>query len=710
MKKEDALSFIKNNPVFWSRLGFCYDPPLKNEHGKPLVFTEDLSKYGKYHRAFRDIGIKIHTCILHSGWVGVDEYDYSLTDRVLEEVFQDNPNGYFIPRIKLNVPIDWCCENPEEVFVYPGGPSTVEGIRELVGTLKQDYIGYESPKGYYMAGDYTDTRPNIGGLIARQSFSSKKWLKDAKIALEKLIDRLEGGKYADRILGYHIAYGASGECVLWGRSSNRYGDYGIANKKEFYDWGIKKYGSRDALALAWQQPEIERDNLKLPMPSERYEELGSVERFFRGGIDQVISTDFDIFMSEVNVNAIEHFGKIVKDKTGGKLVGTFYGYFIHVNNSAYTGHLAIDRLLNSPYIDFLAAPKSYYRNSAGEPGGVLTATQSINRKKIWLDELDNRTHLAVGADAEWTSLDFDTTKTVFWREFSKNIADDSGFWWMDLGGGWFDSAEIMNEFSSLVKASELVRKKEHKSISDVLVLVDNECIYKMNISSDLRRGFMEDFLCELHMTGTLADVYRMADLKELDLSQYKLIIFAYTFEIDEDMREFIKSIPADKTLMFNYTSGIVSEGTVSLENPALLTGAKIEPCDNVEYSFPAVRLSTDSEVERIDVEGDAARVGRLKRANGGINIVNLKPFINHKLLRQITDGAGCHAYVPAGNTVYGDNRFIGVFPSDDGYIEINLREKADYVNLVNSEEFKNTDKIFLSASKTTPIFFIKKEV
>ena len=708
MKKEEALSLIKNNPVFWSRLGFCYDPPLKNAQGKPLVFTDDLGKYGKYHREFKDIGVKIHTCILHSGWVGVNEYDYSLTDRVMEEIFRDNPDAYFIPRVKLNVPIDWCFENPEEVFVYPGGPDTAEGVRELVGSLKQDYIGYEAPNGYYMAGDYVDTRPNVGGLIARQSFSSKKWLKDAKTALEKLIDRLESSKYADRILGYHIAYGASGECVLWGRASERYGDYGISHRRAFYDWGIKKNGSRDALGAAWGQPDIQRENVKLPTPEERYAELSCVERFFRGDKRQTISTDFDIFISEVNVNAIEHFGKIVKDKTGGKLVGTFYGYFIHVNNSAYTGHLAIDRLLNSPYVDFLAAPKSYYRNNAGEPGGVLTATQSINRKKIWLDELDNRTHLAHGKDAEWTSENFDTTKTVFWREFSKNLADDSGFWWMDLGGGWFDSPEIMNEFSSLVKASELVKKTKHKSISDVLVLVDNECIYKMNISGDLRLGFMEDFLCELHMTGTLVDVYRMADLKELNLSQYKLIIFAYTFEIDKDTREFIKNIPADKTLMFNYTSGIISEGTVSLENSALLTGAKIEPCDNVEHSFPAVRFSTDTEAEIIDAEGGVARVGRLKRANGGINIVNLKPFINHKLLRQIVDGAGCHAYVPAGNTVYGDNRFIGVFPSAPGDIVINLREKADYVNLVNSEEFKNTDKISLSVSKTTPMFFIKK--
>ncbi len=698
MKKEEALKLIKNNPVFWSRLGFCYDPPLKNEQGKPLVFTEDLSKYGRFHRVFNDIGVKIHTCILHSGWVGVDEYDYSLTDRVLEEVFKDNPEGYFIPRIKLNVPVDWCKENPEDVFVYPGGPDTAEGVRELVGTLKQDFIGYEAPNGYYMAGDYVDTRPNMGGLIARQSFTSEKWLNDATVALEKLLDRLENSKYSDRIIGYHIAYGVSGECVLWGRASERYGDYGIGHRKAFYDWGIKKYDSLEKLADAWGQPDIKRDNVKLPPPEERYAQTDSIENFFRGKKNQTISTDFDYFISEVNANAIEHFGKIVKEKTNDKLVGAFYGYFMHVDNSAYTGHLAIDRLLDSPYIDFFAAPKSYYRNKAGEPGGVLSVTQSINRKKIWLDELDNRTHLARGVDHEWTSESFDTTKTVFWREFAKNLADNSGFWWMDLGGGWFDSQEIMDEFSKLVKANNIIRQKEHTSVSDILMIVDDESILHMNISRDLRLGFLEDFLCELHTTGCLTDVYRLGDLEELDLSQYKLIIFAYTFKIDEKTREFIKSIPADKMLMFNYASGVISETGVSLENVEDLTGIKVEPAKE-EYSFPSIAISKDAE---------NVRIATTRRPNGGVNVVNTKPFMSRDELRKITDIAGCHAYSLAGNTVYGDNRFIGIFPSESGMVEINLKEKADCVNLVTGDEYKNTDCISVKVRETTPLFLLKE--
>ena len=38
MKTQDeALKILRENPIFWSRLGFCYDPPLKDENGAYFV-------------------------------------------------------------------------------------------------------------------------------------------------------------------------------------------------------------------------------------------------------------------------------------------------------------------------------------------------------------------------------------------------------------------------------------------------------------------------------------------------------------------------------------------------------------------------------------------------------------------------------------------------------------------------------------------------
>ena len=143
---------------------------------------------------------------------------YELTDRVLDTIFScGGEDLFYIPRIKLNVPLEWSLANPEELCVYYDGPRDAESIRALVGTEKHDFLGYQSAKGYYTADGWQDDRPNVGGVISNQSFSSKKWLADAGEALRRIIRHLEDGPYGKRILAYHIAYGVSGESCVWGR-------------------------------------------------------------------------------------------------------------------------------------------------------------------------------------------------------------------------------------------------------------------------------------------------------------------------------------------------------------------------------------------------------------------------------------------------------------------------------------------------------------
>ena len=244
-KASDAINLLKNDSVFFSKLGFFHDPPRFDENGKMIVFGDDFERMGEIHNDFTVAGINIHTSLLFSGWVGIEKYDYKLTNKVLDVIFRNNPDIWYIPRIKLNVPLDWGKINPEDVCVYYDGPREKEEIRKLVNTDKHDILGYESPIGYYTAGAWDDDRSNVGGLISNQSFSSKKWLADAGETLRRLIKHLEDGPYGKRILAYHIAYGVSGETCLWGRFGNpvKFGDYGINNRKAFFDWAINKYGT-----------------------------------------------------------------------------------------------------------------------------------------------------------------------------------------------------------------------------------------------------------------------------------------------------------------------------------------------------------------------------------------------------------------------------------------------------------------------------------
>jgi len=690
----NGIDLLKNNPVFWSRLGFCYDPPLKNSLGRPLVFTENFEKQIESHNDFLNAGVKIHTSILHLGWMGVNEYDYSLTDRVIEEIFSLGEDIYYIPRIKLNVPIDWCRENPEDVFVYYGGPNTKEEIAALVGTEKQDYFGYEAPDGYYRSGDYVDKRPNVGGMIARQSFSSKKWLRDAAEALERLIDRLENSPYKDRIIGYHIAYGISGETVLWGRINRRYGDYGIENKRAFYRYGIEKYGSVEALEAAWGQKGIGEDNIILPTPDQRAGKTDSVTSFFRAEKEDRIVIDYDMFTSEVNASALEYFAKIVKTKTN-KLVGAFYGYSLFIDNAAYSGHLALSRLLSSPSIDFFASPKAYARSGIGESGGEICPAQSINQYKLFVDELDNRTYLATenkeDVESGFVSWTLSDTLTVMWREFSKDLSHDSGFWWMDLGGGWFSSEPLMKEIGRLVSFNESIRKLPHESVADMLIVFDERSMLKTKESSDLHKGFLREFINEAHTSGVILDVYRADDLPLLDLSRYKLIVFAYNFFMNEKTREIIRNIPESTTLSFSYAAGVWSEDGFSIEKAEELTSHKLvfNSSSDKKYDFP------DVYAKKLD--------------DGRKNTVFITdPYLSAEEIRKMAKAAGCHIYTENnGVTFYGDNRFLGVFNKyGGGYLK--LRERGDYVDLFSGKNYENTDTVKIPDKAGSVLFLVKK--
>ncbi len=637
MNATEALEMLKQSTLFWSRLGFCYDPPMLGEDGKPLVFNPDFDFYTKTHDAFADAGVKIHTCILHAGWTGVDTYDYSLCDRVLDAIFASGKVEYFIPRIKLNVPIDWCLENPSEVFVYYNGPRSENEIRDLVGTEKHDYLGYESKVGYYNANGWQDPRPNVGGLISLQSFCSKKWLHDAGAALERLIEHIENGPYAEKILAYHIAYGVCGEANVWGQKAGKFGDYGITSQKSFLDWALKKYGSYDAVRAAWGN--FEGDTV--PSPEEREPK----EHRVRDAVRDRRALDYDTFVYETNTDAISYFGDIIKRKTGGKPVGAFYGYVMYMARCVYAGHVGWHRLLDCPNVDFFAAPKSYYRSAPGEPSGEMAPAVGVNRKKYWIDECDCRTHLVQG-DVNNNAATLGETCAVHLRELCKNISHDSGFWYMDLGGGWFDDAEIMKNIAVLNGAAERIRKKAHESVAEILVVADEDGILH---SPTTAVPTCEESLRNLQLCGAPLDVVFTHDLEEMDLSGTRLVVLLHPTTYTSEWLESLRArLPKDSSILLHgYTSADASLA---------------------DFVVESVPMSIDT-------------------------------------TREIVEAAGVHCYAPKECTVYADNRVISFFPREDMAFECKLKNPVTLTNVRSGEVYKNAGKINLAINARDGVAF-----
>ncbi|MFA6930541.1 MAG: hypothetical protein WCT05_09445 [Lentisphaeria bacterium] len=719
----DTLELLRQNSVFWSKLGFCYDPPRLGKDGKPIVFFDNWDQVQKYHRDFYQAGIRLHTSILFTGWTGVDQYDYELTDRVLETIFSCGKDLLYIPRIKLNVPIQWAKENPEELCVYWDGPRDVESIRALVGTEKHDLLGYQSARGYYTAGGWQDDRPNLGGVISNQSFSSRKWLQDAGEALRRILRRLEDGPYAHRIPAYHIAYGSSGESCVWGRCNVfNSADYGVAHRKMFYEWGIRRYGSLEVLRKAWCRPELTCDHLELPGLERKERRIRNMNEFFRAEAEDTICIDYDLFQGEINVTALEHFGKIVKKETGGKPVGAFYGYFLGVARATYTGYAALQKVLDSPYIDFLAAPKR-------EGGGDMCPVQSVSRKKLWMDELDNRTNIARGTGFEYLSSSFSETKSIMWREFAKNLSHNASFWWMDLGGGWYDSPVLLAEIARIEKTASALRQKSAHSISEVCLVIDEMNFHYHKTSFYLHKCLIANLIDAMNRVGAPVDCYQLSDLDTLDVSNYKLFVFINTFRIVPEQWERISArLPSAATFLWYYAPGIRQNDKFSLDNIdqflacqvrerqpdfnkklpvcGLLQGTaplqwpehKVDDSCPVAENCPAFEL--EGELQPLaHYEDGAIAVGQWEHL-GRKTIYSAVPLLEASHLRRILAAAGCRLYAAEGVLVYADSRFFALFSWQKCEFTLRLPGKGLWFEAVREEETGSEFVLQLAANES----------
>ena len=659
---------LKYEPFFWSRLGFCFDPPMLDSKGKQVIFSRNFAKYRKIHDEFRDAGVKYHTTILSSGWVGANKFDYTLTDEILDALLRDNPDVYYMPRVKLNVPPDWCLENPEETFVYFNGPRDAEKIKVLACTDEHDWFGVKQ-KGYPVNGGLNDfERPNhtnFGSSIALQSLSSEKWRADAAEALRRLMDHIDGTPYAKQIIGYHIGYGPCGETTTWGSwvyEPEHVGDYGISAVKNFRKYMADKYGSIDAALKALE--------LDCPAPDVRAGKKERLSDFMFHSGNSLLASDYYEFLSNSNVDSIEYFCRTVKEHNPDCFTGAFYGYTA-VGGCAHAGHLAIDRALSSPYIDFLSSPKGYYKCYAGQPGGEQAPAQSIARKKIWLDEIDNKTHIDPRNRGEVN--DFFETKTIYWREVCKNLSRNCGYWFMDLGEGSFSSPGIMSEIEKINVFAKKINKKPYKSVSQVLLVKGDVAKRKHSFSADLHQSLEYKLQYRLSPIGTPVDFLRVSDLDEIDLSQYKLVVFGDTFYFEDGQIERILSrLNPEAVIVWNYAPGAVLSD-FSYDNVKKVCGMGV--CEKSESTtdHPALCIEENGDVEVLErYDSGEAKIAQTVHL-GRKNVLAADPDLDTSDYRRLAEEAGIQLLAPEGVTVYGDNRFTSYFAgeNDDAQIEIN---------------------------------------
>jgi len=621
---EERIEFLRENPIFWSPFGTWTLSGTWNLSRIKRTERDCINdlKNAERHKTMYDKGILVHSSIIPTGWIAPDTYDYTETDNLFELLFSTAPDILFLPRICLNVPAGWCAQNPEDVFVYADGPRSKEDIVAMIDTPAHGSHPWRE----------TD-------LLSWQSFSSKKWVADASEALRRLVNHIENSKWASNIIGYHIAYGTHGETSQWATwimNPRAKGDYGITATKAFIEYAAKRGKNYDSVPAIDERFFITDE----PIPNNRFH-IGypTLDKLFYHTEEDEKCVIYAEFSRDTNMDAVEAFGKVVKDIVPEKVTGIFHGYITEPNNSANTPHTGFDRLLSSPYIDFIAAPKGYVRVGPTEPGFGQSVPNSVNRKKLYVDEIDNRTHLCkTNNPKDFPAKNFAQTRAVYWREFTKNVVFHQGYWWMDLGGGWLDSEEIQNEIKHLNETSKqlYLERDTHKSVSEVLLVMNENTMNHMRPNFALHDASIGYTGSTIKSCGVPVDLYRTADLEEMDLSQYKMIVFLNAFYADTPkLHKILEKTSQGCHIVWNYAAGIINQadGSFGLENVRKLTGFSLGEyergaiAEHADSCFPVLYIDQDKDVTPIEHYSDGRiKTAKLCDANGRTHIMNAMPY------------------------------------------------------------------------------------
>ena len=669
MNIEQILHLMRHTPWNWY---YVCDWAYFRPGITPEEYKESFRIYAERQAKLDAIGSSICSVLMPWWWVGIDTYDFTQFDEFVDALLKDHPDRYFVPRIKLEPPLDWMKAHPEELCVYWHGPQSAEEIRDLVGTAYHDRSG-------------TGAAIGKGYLISNQSFSSKKWQEDAARALRTLVEHLEKGPYASQIIGYMPAFGNNGECAWWGdwrlRGNPQKGDFGVSHRRDFYMWAVGKYGSLQALRQAWDLPELTIDNIPIPTADDRW----SIHDESLQGVlltKDRRQVDYNIFRSNACFDAIEYFGKTIKEVCG-KAAGAFYGYLQELAGGK-AGYLAIDRAVTTPYVDFYSAPKGYHYCQAGDPGASQAPAQSFARKKLWIEENDCRSHHA--ADKDRKTANASETQTVFWREIYRALTMKFGFWWMDIGGlrdDWYADEEMVAMFSKQAKFYKKWSPTERKNTAQVLFVVDEESQYHMTYQNGLQVGLRMRLERELRRCGAEVEHLRMADLMELDLSRYKFIVFCHAFVMPKEKWERLrKRLRPDVHVLWNYAAALLTPD-YSPENQKAVTGFSVQETPDrmnhpdlyrhiyfhtprlIAQDYPRLALVEEAGQQVLQRTPDGYVLTAQKEVNGIQNIFAADITLRTPLLRQLLEAAGVTLSAPVYCSVLADEKLKGFFPYYD---------------------------------------------
>ena len=680
-------------------------------HGVPTLFVNGKPHSGMAYAAyepsvevFRDFsqaGVDLFTFaatptesgygLSRTAWTAAGQFDFSQLDERVRMVLEANPRAYFFPRLYLHAPTWWSRAHPNDLVLLDPGDG--------------------KPVPLMHAGD----KP-------APSWASPTWRKDTVEGLRRLIAHVEAAPYADRCIGYHIASGTTEEWMMWGANEDQWVDYSPVNTAAFRLWLRAKYGTVDNLRRAWNAPVASFEAVTIPAKVQRQRtELGAL----RDPAKEQAVVDFYLYNSDLVAETICYFAKAIKEITGReKIVGAFYGYLLQLcgeQRQQNAGHLALEKVLGSPDVDFVCSPTSYrFRQLGGEgTSHFMSLLGSVRlHGKLWFDENDIRTSLSPGSVGEWgrpENVAGDIIQQE--KELANVMTNGTAQWWFDVGRNRYDDPALMRRIGQLTASASEALDIQRSPADEVAMVVDEKSLCYLRPSDPLGAWLLVQQLPALQRIGSPVGHYLASDLPRI--ADRKVFLFMTSFAPTAADRAAIQALKKDNhVLVFFYAPGLYRDGKLDEAAMQELTGIRLrmtttptelrlslrpghpvtQGLGGVTYGVPhktfPVCFAEDPAATVLGTLPDGRAGLVIKPHQGWAAVFSAVPMLPASLFRRIARLGNVHEYVRTEDVVWASRDMLAICVREQGLRKIALPRRATVRDFYTGQELARSTEAF----------------
>ncbi|MBT4818978.1 MAG: hypothetical protein HN742_12950 [Lentisphaerae bacterium] len=569
------------------------------------------------------------------------------------------------------------------------------------------------------------------GSRGRVSIASPYFHKPTDEDLARIVRHYEASPYGERILAYEV--GGPNIEMFHDLYRVKGPDYSPMNQACFRKWLADKYDSDQALRTAWGDPEETLAAATIPESEPgRFPMHGGNDpvRVFYHIPEEQDWIDFSAYSQEIVADRLIDWARIVKRETQRrKLTLFFYGYTFELPGS-FSGHYALQRVLDCEDVDLLGSPYSYVDRDVGGAGSFMCPIDSVvAHGKLWFNEDDTRT-FALSERTNKTGLSFhstggktpDETLGILSRNCAALLAHRAGTWWMDLiSGGAFDEPALWSMLHRRLPLYQALYREPTPYRPDVAVLVDEESKLYVHDDWDVNSWTLYRMRSSAQQSGTAVGFYTLDDLCADVVPACKVYVFANAFHLsDADIAAIHRRLSRGQaTAIWAYAPGYLGPSGPSVRRMRRVLGMDVALQDGVQGStgvgpLAGLAWATSARVSPRFVVTDAAAEtlgryrsdGSISSARVGRSVFLADMGVTPAVLRCLFEEAGAHIWTRGNEVIHTDGRFLAVHTGHTGkvVVEVPPSLRADPIDALKVQR-NGKSELTITASRGDTAWF-----